>query len=148
VFSRTGGLHAAGLFTSHGKLIVAREDVGRHNAVDKIVGWALLNNALPLVGCALLVSGRASSELVRKAVLACISLLAAVSAPSPAAAPDVPAAPRPPPQGGASDRPLCAWGAMARPLGGSIRFHDAAGAGPGSHLAVSFPAPGRARSGR
>lgn len=82
VFSRTGGLHAAGLFTAAGEVVVVREDVGRHNAVDKIVGWALLSGRLPLSGCALLVSGRASFELAEKAVLAGIPLLAAVSAPS------------------------------------------------------------------
>ncbi|MBM7464282.1 formate dehydrogenase accessory sulfurtransferase FdhD [Microbacterium dextranolyticum] len=82
-FDKTGGLHAAGLFdTATGDLLVVREDVGRHNAVDKVLGWALLQGHLPLTGTVLQVSGRASFELVQKCVMAGVPFLSAVSAPS------------------------------------------------------------------
>ena len=81
-FDRTGGIHAAGLFTAAGELLVVREDVGRHNAVDKVVGWALREGRLPLTGHVLVVTSRASFELTQKAHAAGIPVLAAVSAAS------------------------------------------------------------------
>ncbi|HEY1455144.1 MAG TPA: formate dehydrogenase accessory sulfurtransferase FdhD [Candidatus Dormibacteraeota bacterium] len=82
VFDRTGGLHAAGLFTPDGELICLREDVGRHNAVDKVVGRMLLEDRLPAAHAILVVSGRAGYEIVQKSISAGIPVLAAVGAPS------------------------------------------------------------------
>ena len=82
VFEVTGGLHAAGLFAADGSLVATREDVGRHNAVDKLVGWGVLGDRLPLSGTVLMVSGRCGYEIVQKAVAAGIPVVASVSAPS------------------------------------------------------------------
>lgn len=82
IFSTTGGLHGAALFERDGTMLVTREDVGRHNAVDKVIGWALERNRIPLHATVLLVSGRASFELTQKCVMAGVPVLAAVSAPS------------------------------------------------------------------
>lgn len=82
LFDVTGGLHAVGLFDSQGRILAMREDVGRHNAMDKLVGWALMQNKTPLTDCIALVSGRASFELVQKAAVAGIPFFCAISAPS------------------------------------------------------------------
>ena len=82
VFDSTGGLHAAALFTARGETIAVREDVGRHNAVDKLVGWGLLESRLPFTGTIALVSGRAGYEIVQKCAVARIPILCSISAPS------------------------------------------------------------------
>jgi FdhD protein len=82
VFGRTGGLHAAALFGADGKLLVLREDIGRHNAVDKVIGWAVLEERAPLSSAVMLVSGRGGFEIVQKAIVAGLPVVACVSAPS------------------------------------------------------------------
>lgn len=82
IFGRTGGLHAAALFTAAGELVEVREDIGRHNAVDKVIGWALLSGRMPLSDCVMMVSGRGGFEIAQKALAAGVPVLASVSAPS------------------------------------------------------------------
>lgn len=82
VFGRTGGLHAAAAFDAAGQMLVLREDIGRHNAVDKVIGWALLNDRIPLSNFVLMVSGRGGFEIAQKALVASVPVLASVSAPS------------------------------------------------------------------
>jgi FdhD protein len=82
VFDETGGLHAAAIFGNDGRMLLVREDVGRHNAVDKVFGRMLLDHALPVAGCALAVSGRSSFEIVQKAAVARVPVVVSVSAPS------------------------------------------------------------------
>jgi len=82
LFGQTGGLHAAALFDASGKLIAVKEDVGRHNAVDKLIGWALLQGRIPLADCAMLASGRGGFEIIQKSLVAGIPLVASVSAAS------------------------------------------------------------------
>jgi FdhD protein len=82
IFGRTGGLHGAALFNSDGQLLVVREDIGRHNAVDKVIGWAFLERKIPLAESILLVSGRGGFEIVQKAIVAGLPVVACVSAPS------------------------------------------------------------------
>jgi len=82
IFESTGGLHAAALFTASGETVAVREDVGRHNALDKLIGWGLINARLPFARCVLLASGRASYEILQKSLMARIPVVASVSAPS------------------------------------------------------------------
>lgn len=82
IFGRTGGLHAAALFSATGELLEVREDIGRHNAVDKVIGWALLSGLVPLSNCILMVSARGGFEIAQKALSAGVPILASVSAPS------------------------------------------------------------------
>ena len=82
VFGHTGGLHAAALFSADGSLLVLREDIGRHNAVDKVIGWAVFQKKIPISDCALLVSGRGGFEIIQKAIVAGIPVVACISAPS------------------------------------------------------------------